>query len=38
MFGSQCSFDITSMQNEGTKILICIPRVEENVNAGEEGI
>jgi len=38
MFGSQCSFDITSMQNEGTKILICIPRVEEDANAGEEGI
>ena len=29
MFGALVSFDITSKKNEGTKILICIPMVDE---------
>lgn len=28
MFGNQCSFDVTGEKNKGTKILICIPMVE----------
>jgi len=37
MFGDECSFDITSKKNVGTKILICIPMVEEKrVVADEE--
>lgn len=37
LFGIDCSFDITSVKNEGTKILICIPMVEKrNISSGEE--
>lgn len=34
MFGNECSFDITSEKNEGTKILVCIPTVEK-IASGE---
>lgn len=38
VFGSACTFDITSAVNEGTKILICIPMEKEENNNADEGV